>query len=327
MTKPIIGIDVSKLTLDVVLIQDSVAKYALFKNDSEGHRQIMDWSKKQVEEKAQVCMEATGQYGLAAAKYLHSHGFEVSVVNPARIKAYAVSKLKRNKTDKADAKLIAEFCQKEKPDLWTPSPAHFLALKALIYRLDDLKNMKQQEKNRTEFEAAHPVVNDDLQEHLYFLNMQIKKVQRTIHTHIQAFPDLKHLVDLLISIPGIGEITAAWIISEIHNLHEFSNTRQITAFVGLNPKKFVSGSSIHKKPRLSKTGNANLRKALFMPAIVAMNHNPIIMAFSKRLLSRGLPKMAVVGASMRKLLCLAYGVVKNQKPFDPDFLNKLVFIP
>lgn len=146
MTKPIIGIDVSKLTLDVVLVQDSSAKYALFKNDPEGHRQILDWSKKQAEEKAHVCMEATGQYGLAAAKYLYSHGYEVSVVNPARIKAYAVSKLKRNKTDKADAKLIAEFCQKEKPDLWTPPPAHFLALKALIYRLDDLKNMKQQEK-------------------------------------------------------------------------------------------------------------------------------------------------------------------------------------
>lgn len=152
-------------------------------------------------------------------------------------------------------------------------------------------------------------------------------MQRTIHAHIQAYPDLKYLIGLLISIPGIGETTAAWIISEIHHLHEFSNARQITAFVGLNPKKFVSGSSIHKKPRLSKTGNANLRKALFMPAIVAMNHNPIIMAFSKRLLARGLPKMAVVGASMRKLLCLAYGVVKNQKPFDPEFLTKEVLSP
>jgi transposase len=327
MTKPIIGIDVSKLTLDVVLIQNSRETYRQFKNDSTGYKQIMDWSRKQVEEKVQVCMEATGQYGLAAAKYLNSYGFEVSVVNPARIKAYAVSKLKRNKTDKADAKLIAEFCLKEKPSLWTPPPAHFLALKALIYRLDDLKNMKQQENNRTEFEAAHPVVNDDLQEHLAFLNRQIKKVQGTIHGHIQAFPDLKHLVALLISIPGIGEITAARIISEVGNMHEFNNTRQLTAFAGLNPKKFLSGSSIHKKPRLSKTGNAILRKALFMPAIVAMKHNPIIRTFCDRLIARGLPKMAVVAAAMRKLLCLSYGILKNQMPFDPNFLTKKVLVP
>lgn len=326
MTKPIIGIDVSKLTLDVFLMLNSGNKYKLFKNDQAGYKQIIDWCNNQSVKTARVCMEATGQYGLAAAKYLLSHGFEVSMVNPARVKAYSISKLKRNKTDKADAKLIAEFCLKENPDRWTPPPAHFSALRALIYHLDDLKNMKQQEKNRTEFEAAHPVVNDDLQEHLDFLNRQIKKVRRSIHTHIQSFPDLKHLVDLLTSIPGIGELTAAWIISEVHNINDFKNTQQLTAYVGLNPRICMSGSSIHKKPRLSKTGNANLRKALFMPAIVAMNHNPIIMAFSDRLLARGLPKMAVVAAAMRKLLCLAFGILKNQNPFDPSFLSKKVSI-
>jgi transposase len=327
MTQTIAGIDVSKLTLDVVLVWGEQMEHRVIQNDPKGFRELTDWINKTHPERIHACMEATGRYGLAAAEYLYSCGFQVSVVNPARIKAYSMSKLRRNKTDKADAKLIAEFCEKEKPSLWSPLAAHFQALKDLVYHLEDLQGAKRQESNRMEFQATHPLVNENRRVHILLIEDQIKKVRRAIHAHILAYPDLSHLINLLVSIPGIGEITAAWILTEIRDFREFSNARQLAAYAGLNPKINVSGTSVHGKSRLSKTGNAKLRKALYLPAVVAKTHNPIINAFCVRLAKRGLCNMEIIGASMRKLLHLAYGVLKNDIPFDPNYLEIIAINP
>jgi transposase len=327
MAQSIAGIDVSKLTLDVVLMQGEQMQHRVIQNDPKGFRELTDWMSETHPTQMQACMEATGRYGLAAAEYLYACGYQVSVVNPARIKAYATSKLRRNKTDKADAKLIAEFCEKEKPALWSPLPAHFQALKDLIYHLEDLQSTKQQEHNRMEFKAAHQLVNENRHAHITLLEEQIRKVRKAIHIHILAYPDLMHLVNLLVSIPGIGEITAAWILVEIRDFRDFSNARQLAAYAGLNPRINTSGTSVHKKARLSKTGNAKLRKALYLPAVVAKNHNPIIRELGICLNKRGLCKMEIIGAAMRKLLHLAYGVLKNDLPFDPIYLEKQMINP
>ena len=327
MTQSIAGIDVSKLTLDVVLMQGEQMQHRVIQNNPKGFRELTDWMSEAHPAQIHACMEATGRYGLAAAEYLYSCGYQVSVVNPACIKAYATSKLRRSKTDKADAKLIAEFCEKEKPALWRPLPAHFQALKDLIYHLEDLQSTKQQEHNRMEFQAAHRLVNENRHAHITLLEEQIRKVRKAIHIHILAYPDLMHLVHLLVSIPGIGEITAVWILVEIRDFREFSNARQLAAYAGLNPRINTSGTSVHKKTRLSKTGNAHLRKALFMPAVVAKTHNPILQTFCARLSKRGLCKMEIIGAAMRKLLHLAYGVLKNDLPFDPNYLAKQMINP
>ena len=322
MTKSIAGIDVSKLTLDVVLLQGERMQHRVIQNDPKGFKELTGWMSNTHPAQMHACMEATGRYGLAAAEYLYAQGYLVSVVNPARIKAYATSKLRRSKTDKADAKLIAEFCEREKPALWSPLPAHFQALKDLIHHLEDLQCAKQQEHNRMEFQAAHPLVNENLHAHISLLEEQIRRVRKAIHIHILAYPDLRHLVHLLVSIPGIGEITAVWILVEIRDFREFSNARQLAAYAGLNPRINISGTSVHKKTRLSKTGNAKLRKALFMSAVVAKTHNPIIQTFCTRLSKCGLCKMEIIGAAMRKLLHLSYGVLKNDLPFDPNYLEK-----
>ncbi len=313
------GIDVSKLTLDVALLYDERTKYLKVDNNLKGFKTLEQWLKRNGCQKVHACMEATGQYGYAAADYLFMCGYQVSVVNPARIKAYGASRLKRNKTDKTDALLIAEFCQREKPGLWSPPEPAFKVLKALVHALDALMAIKQQECNRQEFSADIPLVDAILYEHVEFLDEKIRLLRKAIHELIRQDAQLSHQYDLLVSIPGIGESCASHLLAEIRNFHEFTNACQLTAYAGLNPRQFQSGTSIHRKSRLSKTGNAALRHALFMPAIVAKKHNPIIREFSQRLSDRGLCKMAVVGAAMRKLLVLAYGVIKTDMPFDPNY--------
>jgi transposase len=317
-----IGIDVSKSSLDVVLLHEGKRHYQVVENNPTGFQHLSTWLEREGFQQVHLCMEATGQYGDAAATYFYQRGYQVSVVNPARIKAYATSRLTRNKTDKADAMLIAEYCLKEKPPLWSPPKAAFRTLKALVHYLDDLMAMKQQERNRMEFSSSDPLVESMLLEHIAFLDEKIKEVHRAIHQHIQSDLQLKHCCELLVSIPGIGELTASRLLAEIQDFRDFKNARQLTAYAGLNPRKYQSGSSVHRKSRLSKIGNAHLRYALYMPAIVAMKHNPIIREFSQRLSERGLAKMAVVGAAMRKLLVLAYGVIKTDTIFDPNFAQK-----
>jgi transposase len=305
--------------LDIALLQDERSQYLKVENNLNGFKILDKWLKKHGCQEVHACMEATGQYGYAAADDLHLCGYQVSVVNPARIKAYGASRLKRNKTDKADALLIAQFCQREKPGLWSPAEPAFKALKALVHQLDALMAIRQQERNRQEFSSDELLVDVILFEHIAFLDEKINQLRQAIRELIHRDAQLSHQYTLLVSIPGIGESCASHLLAEIRNFHEFSNARQLTAYAGLNPRQFQSGISIHRKSRLSKTGNAALRYALYMPAIVAKKHNPIIREFSQRLADRGLCKMAVVGAAMRKLLVLAYGVIKTDIPFDPNF--------
>jgi len=266
-------------------------------------------------------MEATGQYGDGVAEYLYQHGQQVSVVNPARIKHYGNSQLRRNKTDKADAELIADFCESQNPALWSPPPAEFKDLQALVRRLEDLMTARQQEANRLQAGGTTASVIDDLNEHLAFLDQQILKIKNLIQEHIDNHPDLRRQRELLESIPGIGRLTAAKILGEVRSIQEFESARQLAAYAGLTPEHKRSGTSVHKKPRLSKKGNTNLRKALYMPAISAKHHNPIVAAFCKRLSESGLCPMEVIAAAMRKLLHIVFGVLKHGRPFEPNYLD------
>jgi transposase len=319
MDEFVMGLDVAKYTLDAILLVNGRPEYLQVANQPEGFNQLQAWVESHGYRCGRVCLEATGQYGYAAAKYLYEYGYSVSVINPARIKAYAASRLQRNKTDKVDAKLIAEFCQREKPPLWKPPRPDQAHLKALVHYLYDLKSLRQQEKNRTEFGKDVDLVADLLNEHIAFLDEKIKLVCKAIHNLIQQDPQLKHDCRLLASIPGVGKLTAARLLAEIPDFRAFKTSRQLTAYAGLNPRQYQSGSSIHRKSRISKTGNANLRYALFMPALVAYCHNPVVKDFCRRLLNSGKPKMVVMCAAMRKLLVLAFGVIKSNSVFDPNY--------
>ncbi len=323
MAHSVLGIDVAKATLDVALMCDEQRRYKQFDNCLDGYQQLVLWLKKQGALEANVCLEATGQYGEGVAEYLFGQGYAVSVVNPARIKHYACSKLRRNKTDKADAQLIAEYCWREKPALWTPPPASFKALQASIRFLEDLEVSRGQTTNRLASGVNTPLVVEQLQAMQLFLEGQIHHTKQAIQDQIDATPDLKQAQDLLVTIPGIGRLTAAKLLSEIRDICEFQSARQLAAYAGLTPKAFLSGTSVHRKSRISKTGNANLRKALYMPAIAAKRWNPIIHQSCQRLAQSGLTPQELVCAAMRKLLHQAYGVLKSRRPFNPNYLVKM----
>ena len=272
-----------------------------------------------------ACLEATGQYGEAVAEYLYECGYQVSVVNPARIKRYGESKLHRNKTDKADAGLIAEFCQKENPAPWQPLSPEIKHLRALIRRLEDQKANLRQEVNRLKSGERDSWVVSDLQIHIDYLQDRIAATEKEIQDFINKTPGLKSQQRLLTTIPGIGDLTANTLLAEIGDISAFDGAPQLAAYAGLNPQGHRSGSSVHKKTRISKQGRSELRRCLYMPAVVAMSYNPVIQNLSYRMTERGSLKMEIVVAAMRKLLHIAYGVLKNQLPFDPYYGTQFDF--
>jgi transposase len=314
-----LGIDIAKKEFDAALIiREEKFRDRTFTNNPAGFEKLLAWLSKQGVEKVHACIEATGTYSQDLAIFLVERGHRVSLVNPAQIKSYGESKLSRNKTDKQDAHLIALYCQRENPPAWTPPPSQLRQLQALVRHLDDLISLRQQEENRLTSGVSAQAVIDSLTSIIKFLDAEIAKTEKLIRQHIDQHPHLKNKRDLLVSIPGIGEKTAARLLAEFGHLHNAS-ARQLTAYAGLTPKQHDSGTSVRKRPRLSKIGNSNLRKALYFPAIVAKRHNPIINAFCQRLKDRGKAKMAIIGAAMRKLLHIVYGVLKSQCPFDAHY--------
>lgn len=319
MSDAVLGIDVGKSKLHVaLLLPNGKTKPKAVANTLQGHQDLLSWLQRQGLKQVWTCLEATSVYGEAVAEVLYEAGHQVSVVNPARIKGFAQSELSRTKTDKVDAGLIARFCAALRPEPWQPIALEIKQLQALVRRLETLNQMHQQEQNRLETTSA--LVQSSLEEHLQYLQADIERTKQQIKDHFDQHPGLKQQRQLLTSIPGIGETTAAVILSEVTNWSAFESARQLAAYAGLTPQQHQSGTSVRGKTKLCRTGSKRLRKALYMPAIVAKQHNPVIREFCERLLSRGKTKMQVVGAAMRKLLHLLYGVLKSKQPFDSNYL-------
>jgi transposase len=319
MTLAIIGIDISKLKFDLCLLREKgKLKHKVFPNTPSGCAQLSAWLTKQRVQSVHACMEATGTYAELLALYLHETGHTVSVVNPAKIKAYAESHLSRTKTDKADAQLIAQFCAERHPPAWQPLPQEIRDLQALVRRLESLLEMRQMEINRLEAGVSTESVRSSLARLISYLDQEIVATETLINDHIDSHPTLSEQRELLLSIPGIGETTAAKFLAEILDVKLYASARQLAAFAGLAPRLHESGSSVKKRARLSKVGTPRLRKALYFPAISAMRHNPQVRALSLRLKERGKCPMQIIGAAMRKLVHIAYGVLKSGERFKPE---------
>jgi transposase len=316
-TKVTLGIDVSKQTFDVALLMGNKLKHKTFTNNLKGYHALLAWLNKHDAHELHACMEATGIYGEALAEYLYDHEINISIVNPARVKGFAQSELLRTKTDQVDAGLIARFCFALEPSLWQPMPIEIRQCRDLVRRLEALGNMHRQESNR--LEGASDVIAAQLHDHLAYIDTEMKKVKKMIKQHIDNHPDMKQRKALLESIPGIGEATINVILSEFGNITQFKNAKALAAFIGVAPKTRESGTSLRSRARMSKMGRSNLRKAFFMPALVALRYNPLIMELKLRLTKAGKSKMAIVGAAMRKLVHIIYGVLKNGLPFDQNF--------
>jgi|ERR1700742_3685502 len=319
---PIVGIDIAKHTFDVALPLDKPGKYrtkAKLPNTPKGFEELRVWLADHAPGAA-ICLEATGIYHEALATFIHAQGVRVYVVNPAQVAFFAKSELLRIKTDRSDAKLIARFAtqQQQLPSMrpWTPPTPVQRKLRALFFRLEDLQAMAQMELNRRD--VADPSVIASIDEHLETLREQIETLKKQIDDHIDSDPDLRRDRTLLKTIPGLGDKVSATFLACVGDLRRFERPNQLDAFAGLNPAIRESGKS-QGHAHISKWGNAMLRSKLYMAAIVAKKHNPVIRRFVQRLSHRGKSPMIALIAAMRKLLHIAWGVVRSGKPFDPDF--------
>lgn len=318
---PVLGIDVSKAKLHLALLENAArrAKRKVVSNDSAGYQELSKWLRQQGVNQVHGCLEATNTYGTGVATYLHQQGHRVSVINPLRMSGFAQSELQRSKTDGADAALIAQFGWEKRPFAWSPPPAELEHLQALTRRLEVLNAMIEQERNR--LDTAHLALRPDIEEHIKFLQDQVKALKGLIQEHLAAHPTLAAEVNRLDSIVGIGPMSAACIRAEIGVFQRFGSARQLAAYSGLTPGHHQSGTSVGGKVELSKVGNAHLRYHLYFPALVAIRRSPEIAQWRQHLLERGKTKMQVVGAVMHKLLRICFGVLKSGQDFDPEMIQ------
>lgn len=319
MSKKVLGIDVAKKKLDVLLMIDGRELKRKFDNTVNGFQMLQGWLASLHIEQVHACLEATGTYGEGVAEFLYEKGHRVSVVNPFRIRSYANTDLQRNKTDTADARTIADFCMVKDPENWHPLPPEIKHLQELTRRIESLERMLGSEQNR--LETASVKVRPSVERVIQTLEEEIDEVRRLIKEHIDNHPDLKQQKKLLESIPGIGQKTAQVLLGEIE-FRQYTSARAVAAQAGLTPRKDQSGTSLNRT-RLSKLGNGRIRKALYFPAIVATKHNKIVREFASRLSQNGKTPMQVICAAMRKLLHIAFGVIKNNRPFDSNLAHHI----
>lgn len=312
-----LGIDIAKATFEVALVTEGEVTLGSYRNDPAGIGALLAWLATLETKPTQVGMEATGRYWEAVATALHTAEYAVSVINPAQISAFRTAHLKRAKTDRTDARLIATFCQQCQPPRWHPPTPAVHELQALTHHYQTL--VTERDRVRNQLKALNPsdFVVQLLRDQLTFLNRQIKILVKQIRTHMQGDDDLKRNRELLLSIPGLGPVAVAALLGELGDASQFASADQLVAYAGLCPTIFTSGTSVHKRSRLSKTGNAFLRKVLYMPAVVARLHNPRVKALSDRMTARGRCKMEIIGAAMHKLLRIVFGVLRSQQPFVP----------
>ena len=318
MSDAIVGIDVSKETLDANCARGRRKQSRIFANSPEGWKLVLSWLKAMGSKQTHVCMEATGRYSLGMALALHEAGHVVSVVNPAQIRDFARTKLGRNKTDKVDAALIREYAELFEPQPWVPpSPA--------MRRLCELQTVRAGIiRSRTEWKNCIGSGLDDstatrlAAATIEHFTSQLEAIDRVIGETIDQDAELRGRRELLLSVIGVGETLAALLMTEMPEPGVLRRSSEMVAYAGLNPSHHRSGSSIDRPTRISKIGNATLRSSLYMPALSAMRFNPAVAALVARLKSAGRlkPKQIVV-AAMRKLLVLCFGVLKTGKRFDP----------
>ena len=297
-----------------------------FLNTAVGHEGLIQWLSKSATA-VQVCIEATGLYSLDLALALHrAEGIEVMVANPRAIADFAKALLQRSKTDQLDAEVMLEFARRMPFVAWQPPSSPQLELRALMRRITGLKLVSQQEKNRlhsvSQSAEITPLVRKDIQSHLVQLERHIEKLEHQAETIVQADRELARQFCHLVSVRGIARVSALHLLAELVVLAPDMTARQWVAHAGLDPRHHESGTSVHKPTRISRAGNRYLRSALFMPALVATQHDPNIRAFYQKLVDHGKTKLQAIVAVMRKLLHALHGMLRT----DSDFVGEKFFV-
>lgn len=321
----VIGIDVSKEKLDCLWLRDNLTgkiKTKVFDNQHSGHRALEEWAVKNLGcpvTEILFVREATGIYHESLAYFLYEAGARVAVVNPARIRDYAKALGRLSKNDKQDSDVIARYGATQHPPRWQPEPPAVRELKALLARLEAVEKDAQRETNRLEkatFRPANAEVIDSIRNVLTALMAEKKRLEQRINEHIESDPTLKSDAELLKSIPGVGDVLSRYMMVTYRS-RDFHCAGEMAAYVGVIPVTYESGSSVHGRPRLSKAGSGVVRAKLYLPAVVATRHNKQARDLYQRLLKNGKTKMAALGAVMRKLVHMCFGVLKHQQAYSP----------
>lgn len=314
-----VGIDVSKAKLDVCLLGEAgQTAFQQVANTVAGYEALQAWLRQHNPQPLPICMEATGIYSQAPAQYLYQSHYRVSVVNPAPVKAFAAALMKRHKTDKSDALVLARYALHFNPPLWSPPTLSQSQIHDLKRLADDLQTDRTRVKNRLEGTPSGSPARPYLQDQLAYLEKQLAQVQGELQKQLDEDQGMQHQCRLLTSIIGIGVTSAAQILAELPDLTRFGSADELVAYAGLCPRQQQSGNQIAHS-WLSKQGSAALRKALYFPALTAKRHNPHLRHFAQRLTDSGKAKMTVVAAVMRKLLVLIYAILKSGHPYDPHY--------
>lgn len=316
---PRLGIDVSKAVFDACLILPEGTHHSLqAQNNTKGFAKLDAWLASHQATACYAGLEATGPYGAALLRHLHTCGHHACQLNPRRVKDFARSQGRRVKTDQTDARLIAEFLKALRPQPWTPPAAAVQILQALVRRRAQLLAALQAERNRKEG-ATPALVAASLARHINQIKAEITTLDKAIDKHVEENLALQKSARLLRSIDGIGRMVAVTILGEVPAIGSFARARDVAAFAGLTPSICQSGSSVRRRGGMTKEGSALLRKMLYMAALQSVKRttnafHPLYESF----VARGKAKMCALGAIMHKLIRIAFGVLKHQTKFAPN---------
>jgi len=242
------------------------------------------------------------------------------VANPRATKDFARDQLNRSKADRTDARSLLEFARRMEFEPWSPPPAPILALRSLSRRIQALLVTRAQEKNQLHSDASvsstPAAIPERIGRHNDTLNHEVRALTQTALEIIEQDTILASRFAHLVSVKGIAEASAVTLLAELSVLPADMSARQWVAHAGIDPRHSESGTSVRGSVRISKVGNRNLRSALFLPAMVAAQHEPRVRDYYQHLLARGKKPMQALGAVMRKLLHAIHGMFEHDADFD-----------
>lgn len=326
----ILGMDVSKAKLDTALLLPGKRKWydSRVDNTQKGFEKLVAFCERKSGESITqilVVMEATGVYHEAAAEAFHDAGCRVIIANPKRVRDFAKGLGLLSKNDTIDARALARYGEVGEAQLWQPPAAEIRELRALLARLTAVEQDLRREENRWEkaqISNTPMIVRDSLMRSIEALRAERKRLLKAIEDHYNQHPGLKAERLLLQTIPAVGKVSSDHLLCLLRG-RDFRNARQAAALSGLIPLEYSSGSSVRGKPRLSKQGNPKLRAVLYMASVSALQHNPALKEIYMRLREKGKPALSALGALMRHLVHIAFGVLKHQKPYNPALVSRI----
>ena len=322
-----LGIDVGKTDLFCYLIHGSDSFSAEFKNTTAGIKRLIAWvAKLSNHHTVHTCMEATGHYTRLVAKTLfEAFNGMLYVVNPRQIKAFANRRLRRNKSDKADARLIAKFLISEQSELTEYTPR--TKAEQSIHEISNQKEYYVREivKFKTQLQCRDIIYcQKSIARMIKTLEKEVERLEAQLDKFIAEDAQKKLNKELLLTVPGLASRTVNLLIAQLPNIEQFDSPRQLAAWIGVTPRHYESGTSGRTHTPITKMGSAPLRCGLFLPAMSAMSHNPVIKSFADRLRENGKKGKVIVLACVRKLIHIIYAILKKQETFNPILNTSIV---